>query len=110
MAQSLGQAQEDDRRVKAHTKRAHEELESALSIVRRSVRMNPKARSMELELARVLHGLDNLGTLVSRIPIEEPSTRGPLSAEAHRARRALMESKKVKDLVNGQDLVEKDDE
>lgn len=107
MALPFSQALEDDRRIKAHARRAHDELESALAIARRSVRGNPRARSVELDLARLLRALDDIGTLASKYPVEEPLNRVSL-ADKHRALREARQQK-VKDLVDGQDLVEEND-
>lgn len=110
MAQPLSQVLEDDRQIKAHARRAREQLEAALLIARRSVRGNPRARSVELDLARLLHALEDLGTLASKYPVEEPA-KGPSSVERHRALRDARDARqqKVKDLVDGQDLVEEND-
>lgn len=107
MAQPLSQVLEDDRQIKACVRRAQEQLETALSIARRSVRGNPRARSVELDLARLLRSIEDVGTLASKYPVEEPA-KGPSSVERHRALREARQQK-VKDLVDGQDLVEEND-
>lgn len=107
MAQPLSQVIEDDRQIKVHVRRAQEQLEAALRIARRSVRGNPRARSVELDLARLLRSLEDVGTLASKYPVEEPA-KGPSSVERHRALRDARQQK-VKDLVDGQDLVEEND-
>lgn len=104
MAQSLSQVVEDDRRIRSHTRRAVEELTSALMIARASGKMNPRARGVETELARVLHNLEGMGTLASKYPIEPEPTR--LSAsDRHKAERDKRKTSSL-NLVDGQDLEE----
>lgn len=114
MAQPFSQVLADDQQIKMHARRAQEQLEAALMIARRSVRGNPRARSIELDLARLLRGLEDLGTLASKYPVEEPA-KTPSPVERHRLlrdarqQRAEARQQKVEDLVDGQDLVEEND-
>lgn len=104
MSQPMSRVIEDDRIIKAHTRRARDELEMALQIARSSVRGNPRARSVELDLARVLRLLEDVGTLVSKYPVEEPA-RGPSAAEKHKALR----QRRAGDPAREQPLLEEND-
>lgn len=108
MAQSLSQVVEDDRRIRSHTRRAVDELTSALMIARAAGKMNPRARGVETELARVLHNLENMGTLASKYPIEPEPARVSAS-DRHKEEREKRKAAALA-LAEAQGLAEGDEE
>ena len=91
---SINEVMEDDRKMRTHTRRAQEELEHALAIVRKSSRTNPRLRPIELDLSRALHALDNLGTLTSKYPVEE-EPRYLTSAQKNKIQRDILRKAKA---------------